>query len=329
MKTFSYSNVKYTLRVLLILLTVEKIERENFHFVVLLLSFLSCITQKLYMQRIRVICTPNKCSTVRDLFLGCSCMWAKIGKLWLQTRVAVSFAYAVCACLHTQLENFIKVVLPMEPLLYYWRYLLSGLSCMRDTNDELSIETRTQPLSDTTFTITRKLQIVCRRCTYRLLYYQRCPVSVLELDERYDRRVMAPNTHRSLFPISHLSVLTHISRKLYRSYVDVPHIELLLYCRWHSLSGLEEHERFDLRATAPEMHLSFSDTTLWAFTSSPCIHRDLVRNYAWQQNSRILSLHTTHQTMVLLPILHRFTCIRAKLASYTTRCGAFSINRAS
>ena len=46
MQTLSYSNVKYTPMVPLILLIVEKIKRENFDFV--LLSFPSCITQELY-----------------------------------------------------------------------------------------------------------------------------------------------------------------------------------------------------------------------------------------------------------------------------------------
>ena len=46
MKNLSYSNVKYTPRVPLILLTVEKIECENFNLV--LLSFSTQITQKLH-----------------------------------------------------------------------------------------------------------------------------------------------------------------------------------------------------------------------------------------------------------------------------------------
>ena len=45
MKTLSYSNVKYTHRLSSILLTVKKIERENFDFV--LLSFPSRIPHKL------------------------------------------------------------------------------------------------------------------------------------------------------------------------------------------------------------------------------------------------------------------------------------------
>ena len=37
----------------------------------------------------------------------------------------------------------------------------------------------------------------------RLLYFQRCRFSVLELDARYEWRVAPPNTHRSLYPINH------------------------------------------------------------------------------------------------------------------------------
>ena len=47
-----------------------------------------------------------------------------------------------------------------------------------------------------------------------LLYYRRWPFSVLELDVRYNWRVMALNTHRSFFPIIHLCILTHITWKL-------------------------------------------------------------------------------------------------------------------
>ena len=50
--SYMYSNIKYPSRVPLILLTVEKIEYENFDFALLLLlpflSFCLCITQKLY-----------------------------------------------------------------------------------------------------------------------------------------------------------------------------------------------------------------------------------------------------------------------------------------
>ena len=53
--------------------------------------------------------------------------------------------------------------------------------------------------------ITQKLQVVYRSSTYKMmLYYQRCPISVLEQDARYDWQAMVPNMHCCVFPISHL-----------------------------------------------------------------------------------------------------------------------------
>ena len=50
--------------------------------------------------RIRAIYTPNDFSTVRDFpFLGWSCMQAKIGELWLQTRITVSLLYGILCIL--------------------------------------------------------------------------------------------------------------------------------------------------------------------------------------------------------------------------------------
>ena len=105
--------------------------------------------------------------------------------------------------------------------------------------------------------------------------------------------------------------------------MDVLHIEQLLYCRRHFLCGLELHEIPDRRAMATDTYQSFSDTTLCAYNASPCIQRYLVRSYPWQQNSRTLWLHTTHQTTALLPTMQCF--IRTNLASYATRCSVFSI----
>ena len=113
----------------------------------------------------------------------------------------------------------------------------------------------------------------------RLLYYRRYLFSVVELD-----KVMVPNTHRSFFPISHLSALTYLTWKLRVIYGRSS--KWLLYYRSHSSCGLELQERSNSRATAPDTHRSFSDTTLYAYTTSPCIHHYLVRNYAWQQSSR-------------------------------------------
>ena len=46
-----------------------------------------------------------------------------------------------------------------------------------------------------------------------LLYTQRCLFSVLELDARYEWRGTTPNTHRSLFPISHFCVHSVLNLK--------------------------------------------------------------------------------------------------------------------
>ena len=133
-----------------------------------------------------------------------------------------------------------------------------------------------------------------------MLCYRRCLFSVLELDARYKWQVMPPNLHCSVFLISHLCKCTWN----FRSYVDVQLIEWLRYYQRNYLRGLESHERFDWRATAPDTHWLFSNTTL-------CVY--LVRNYAWQQNSHTLSLHTTtHQTTALLAAMYHF--IRKKLA---------------
>ena len=55
-------------------------------------------------------------------------------------------------------------------------------------------------------------------------------------------------------------------------------------------------------------HHLFSNTLLCAYTASLHIHCNLVHNYAWQQNSRTLWLHATHQTMALLPTTSYTTC---------------------
>ena len=155
---------------------------------------------------------------------------------------------------------------------------------------------------------------------------------MLELDLRYNRWVMASNTHCSLFSISLLCILTCITWKLQVIHVhmDALHIERLLYYRKYSLCALELHERSYWRAKAPDMHRSFSDTALHVYTANLYIHvhvhHYLVHNSAWQQNSHTLWLHTTHQMMASQPTAYHF--IRAKLASYTTRCSIFSINSA-
>ena len=107
----------------------------------------------------------------------------------------------------------------------------------------------------------------------RLFYYRRCLFSVLELDERYKWRVISPNTHPILFPISHLCALTRTTWKVLviyeRSAWSIK--RLLHYCR-HSWCSLDLLERSDWRATAPDTYRSSSDTTLCAYTSSPYMH---------------------------------------------------------
>ena len=68
----------------------------------------------------------------------------------------------------------------------------------------------------------------------RLLYYWRYLFPVLELDASYDWHVIAPNTHCSPFPISHCAYLHAWELENYRTYMDVLHIEQLLYYRRHS-----------------------------------------------------------------------------------------------
>ena len=76
-----------------------------------------------------------------------------------------------------------------------------------------------QPFSDMTFvhTYTRNLKTIHRIQTLYILNVCstiRDVYFLLELDARYEWRVMAPNIHHSFFPISHLRVLTHITWKL-------------------------------------------------------------------------------------------------------------------
>ena len=129
---------------------------------------------------------------------------------------------------------------------------------------------------------------------------------------------MASTTHRSLFPLKHLCVLTCMCR----SYRDVLHIERLFNYRRYPLCGLELRERSCWRATASDIHRSFSDTTLCAYPANPCIHCYLV---SMKQNSPTLRLHATLQMTAFLPMRHHF--IVTKLASYALSCSVFSINR--
>ena len=104
MKTISYSNVKYSPRILLTLLTVVKNQTWKFWFCSFLLSFFFfLIHNSNTVWHIWMICTQNYDSTIIDFpFLGWSFMRAKIGELWLQTCITVSFQYAIfCLFTHT------------------------------------------------------------------------------------------------------------------------------------------------------------------------------------------------------------------------------------
>ena len=155
--------------------------------------------------------------------------------------------------------------------------------------------------------------------TKRLLYYQRCPFSVFELDVRQNWWVMASNTHCSHVSVSHLCVLTCISWK-YRSYMD---IRSAYWTTALLLDAFLVCFRLALESYRPR----YTSVILWnnivcTYTSSPYIYCYLVHIYAWQQNSRTVWLHTTHQMMALLPTMYCF--IKAKLDSYTTSCSLFN-----
>ena len=91
MKTLSYSNVKYTTRVPLILSQSRKSNMK-----ISILSFFSLRRNTKTVWRIRMIWTPNNYSTIRDfLFLGESYIQAKISELWPQTYIAASFWHTI------------------------------------------------------------------------------------------------------------------------------------------------------------------------------------------------------------------------------------------
>ena len=64
---------------------------------------------------------------------------------------------------------------------------------------------------------------------------------------------------------------THITWN-FRSYVDILHIQQLLYYQRQSLCGSKLHERANWRAMFPDTHGSFSDTLLSVYTVSLYIH---------------------------------------------------------
>ena len=100
----------------LILLTVEKINvKISILFFFLLLSFshsffFSLMHNSKSIGHIPTILTANDWTAIRDfLFLGYSCMWAKIYELWLQTCVVVAFLFAIL-CVITFPTQKLKLV---------------------------------------------------------------------------------------------------------------------------------------------------------------------------------------------------------------------------
>ena len=102
-----YSDLKYTPRVPFILQTLKKIKRENFDFVLFFLFFffLYFHAQLKTVSHIPTICTPNNCSTIRDVpFLDQSCMRAKISELHMYGSKHTSLSLSstpFCVYLHT------------------------------------------------------------------------------------------------------------------------------------------------------------------------------------------------------------------------------------
>ena len=90
----------------------------------------------------------------------------------------------------------------------------------------------------------------------RLLYHQRYLFSLLESYARYDWRVMAPNMHCNLFLIRHfVHTYTHNSKTTI-SYVDLVHIEWLLYDQRGIFSVLELDARYHWQVMAANTHCS-------------------------------------------------------------------------
>ena len=180
-------------------------------------------------------------------------MWAKIDKLWPQTCVGVAFLYNIlCIITHiTQKLKVVKDVLPIKRLLYYWRYLFSGLELYVSYYWWVmspSLHRNHFPIWHFVHSCTRNSKTTGHMQTFYIL--NDCStikdvylLHVLELDVRYEWRVTTLNMHHSLFPISHsciYSVLRYLTWKLL-SYVDVQHIKRLQYYQRHFLCGLEFH----------------------------------------------------------------------------------------
>ena len=115
--------------------------------------------------------------------------------------------------------------------------------------------------------------------------------SVLELNARYDWRVVAPHTQHSLFQL--LIFCTYTNKLKTIGHIWTFSTEWLFYYLTHSLWGLELHERSEWRVMAPDMHRSFPDATLCAYIASLYIHVHcyLMWNYT---TTKLMYLKTTY-----------------------------------
>ena len=117
MKTFSYSDVKHSPTVPLLFLTVEKIECENFDFVLLLLSSFLFFFIKHNSKSTR--CIQTICTILciyNNLFCTGEPCLVTIGELCIQTRNTTTFRYNILCVLrgHSQFFATSYVIMMFE-----------------------------------------------------------------------------------------------------------------------------------------------------------------------------------------------------------------------
>ena len=156
-----------------------------------------------------------------------------------------------------------------------------------------------------------------------LHYYWRCLFSVLNQDMRYHWRVLTPWTRCSLFRISHLSVLTHITWKL--AGCIWTSANQMTAISWENIACVVYRSMSSTwRAKATDTHQSFAihhcvrrlQAHCTQLYGAPLRHDNKLRY--------LISAYYT-QTTALLPTT--FIIITTNLASYTALCSVFSINR--
>ena len=168
-----------------------------------------------------------------------------------------------------------------------------------------------------TYTLNSKLQVVYRRSTDQMTELDVSYGSKHALQSLSNKPFVCTYTHKSK-TIGHTPCTPVYECSAYRTTA----LQLETFLKWLRVAWEIQLESYD-----PRHALVILWYTIVCIYCKPCIHRDLVGNYTWQQNPQTLWLHTTHQTMAFLPMMHHFTCVRAKLASYTTHRCVFSINR--